>query len=262
MASNETYIRKFYSDPSREDSRLSASRCGSLEFQYTTKVAGKYINPDSSVVEIGCGTGCYGIHFAEMCKEYIGIDLSPEQISTFNNKIKSRQLNNVKAIVGDAVNLNEIEDFRFDVVLALGPMYHLPKDERDTVLSECKRICRDQGIIILAYANKIGAYVNGCLLIPDKYPDKKLSHSVLKEGMSDEMPGLFYMTMPEEIEAQAVSNGLIVLRHAGVDFIFNPEVINAMTDKQFEAWLDICDYMCDSPTCTGLSTHALIVCRK
>jgi SAM-dependent methyltransferase len=197
-----------------------------------------------------------------MCREYIGIDLSPEQIATFNNKIKGRQLENVKAIIGDAVSLNEIEDCRFDVVLALGPMYHLPKDERNSVLLECKRICRDGGIIILAYANKIGAYVNGCLQIPDKYPDKKLSHSVLKEGMSDEMPGLFYMTMPEEMESQAVTYGLRVLKHAGVDFVFNPEVINAMSDKQFDAWLDICDYMFDSPTCTGLSTHALIVCQK
>ena len=262
MSSNEASIRAFYSDASREDRRLAASRAGFLEFHYTIGLAGEYINHDTSVVEIGCGTGYYGVRLADKCKEYVGIDLSPECIAAFNREIRSCQLSNVKAIVGDAVRLDEIENCRFDVVMALGPMYHLPPDERDLVFSECKRICRDGGIIIFAYANKVGAYVRGCLEFPGKYPDKQLSHSVLVEGMSDEMPGLFYMTMPEEMEAQAKLNGLSVLRHAGVDFVFDEKSINAMNDEQFEAWMDICDYMSDSPTCSGLSNHAIMICQK
>lgn len=261
MASNETPIREFYAN-AKEEHRLTGSRAGSLEFHYTKKLVSAFIDRETSLAEIGCGTGCYGVYFADKCKEYLGVDISPELIEVFQRKIDTQNLSNVKAIVGDGTRLDGIDDGRFDVVMALGPFYHLPADERDLAFSECKRICRHGGIILIAYVNKIGAYVRGCLELPERYPDKELSQSVLKEGMSDDMPGLFYMTMPEEIEAEAKSHGLKVLRHAGVDFVFNEKTLNAMNDEQFAAWIGICDCMCDSQACAGLSNHALMVCRN
>ena len=262
MSSNETAIRERYANADHEDARATSSRANSLEFHYTARLAGQYIDHTSSVVEIGCATGYYALYFADKCREYVGIDLSPECIDVLNRKIESDKLRNVKAMVGDAVKLDKIEDSRFDVVMALGPMYHLPPEERDLVFSECRRVCRDGGIVILAYVNKVGVYVKGCLEYPDKYPDKHVNESVLKQGMDDVMPGVFYFTMPEEIAAQAESHGLTVMRHAGVDFVFNEKVINGMRDEQFEAWMELCDHMCDSETCSGLSNHALLICRK
>lgn len=262
MSSNKALIRKRYAEAVREDRRSTSSRANSLEFHFTAKLAGQYIGQGASVIEIGCGTGYYGIHFADKCREYVGIDLSPECIAMFNDKIKNTQLMNVKAMVGDATGLAGIEDSRFDVVMALGPMYHLSPGERGLAFAECKRVCRAGGIIILAYISKVGAYVKGCLESPAEYPKKQLSRSVLKEGMSDEMPTEFYFTMPEEMEAEAKAHGLSVVRHAGVDFVFNEKMVNAMGEDRFEAWMDLADYMFESPMCTGLSNHCVMVCRK
>jgi ubiquinone/menaquinone biosynthesis C-methylase UbiE len=262
MSSNETMIRRLYANAAREDGRATSSRANGLEFHYTAKLAGQYIGPSSSVIEIGCGTGYYGVHFADRCKEYVGVDLSQECIDMFNEKIESGQLPNVHAMVGDATRLDGIEDSRFDVVMALGPMYHLPPDERDLVFAQCKRVCRSGGMIMMAYVSKVGVYVKGCLEFPDRYPDKQLTRSVLKDGMSDEMRGLFYFSMPEEMELQAKSHGLSLVRHAGVDFVFNEKIINAMSEEQFEAWLDLADLMFESPSCTGLSNHSIVVFRK
>ena len=96
--------------------------------------------------------------------------MSPECIDRFKSKIEFNQLLNVRAMVGDAVRLDGIENYSFDVVMALGPMYHLQPDERDLVFSECKRVCRDGGTILLAYINKVGAYVQACLQWPDDIP--------------------------------------------------------------------------------------------
>jgi len=233
-----------------------------LEFRYTTKLAAQYIDQATSVIEIGCGTGYYGVYFADKCKEYVGIDLSPECIDTFRSKIECNQLRNVKAMVGDAVRLDGIENCRFDVVMALGPMYHLPPDERDLVFSECKRVCRDSGIILLAYISKVGVYVKGCLQWPDRYPDKNVNESVLRNGIDDLMPEILFYTMPEEIEEQARSHGLSVVKNVGVDFVFNDNVINGMDSRQFEAWLELADCMFESPSCTGLSNHTVLVCQK
>ena len=188
MSSNEASIRQRYTNAAGEDARSSSSRANTLEFRYTTKLAAEYINQATSVIEIGCGTGYYGVYFAEECKEYVGIDLSPECIDRFKSKIEFNQLHNVRAMVGDAVRLDGIENCSFDVVMALGPMYHLQPDERDLVFSECKRVCRDSGTILLAYINKVGAYVQACLQWPHRYPNKGVSDSVLKNGTDDLMP--------------------------------------------------------------------------
>lgn len=262
MSSNEKLIRDNYSKHCDEDQRAVSSRVNSIEFYYTKKFAGQYINLSTSVIEIGCGTGYYGMHFADKCKEYVGIDLSPENIAKFNGKIKSGKLNNVIAMVGDATKLDHIEDCRFDVVMALGPMYHLTANEKELAFSECKRICKFNGIIIFAYLNKAGAYVRACLDFPDKYPDKNVTNIVLKEGTDDIRSGMFFYTMPEEIEEQAKSHGLSKIKNIGVDFIFKEKLINGMNENQFEAWMELSDFLCESETCTGLSGHALIICRK
>ena len=262
MSSNEEMIRQRYSESAREEERSTSSRANTLEFHYTAKLAGQFIGRATSVIEIGCGTGYYGVHFANKCREYVGIDLSPECIEMFNGKIESLQLSNVRAIVGDATSLDGIESSRFDVVMALGPMYHLPPDERDLVFSECKRVCRDGGIIMLAYINKVGAYVQGCLQWPDRYPNKDVNDSVLRNGRDDLMPEEFFYTMPEEIEEQARLHGLSLVKNVGVDFVFNADVINEMDDRRFEAWLELTDLMWESPSCTGLSNHTVIVCQK
>ena len=262
MSSNETSIRQMYTNTDKEDARSSSSRANTLEFRYTTKLAAEYINQATSVIEIGCGTGYYGEYFADKCKEYVGIDLSPECIDRFKSKIEFNQLRNVRAMVGDAVRLDGIENCSFDVVMALGPMYHLQADERDLVFSECKRVCRDGGTILLAYINKVGAYVQACLQWPDRYPNMEVNNSVLRDGIDDLMPEIFFYTMPEEIEEQARSHGLSVVKNVGVDFVFNAKIINEMDSRQFDAYLELADYMFESPSCTGLSNHTVLVCRR
>lgn len=46
---------------------------------------------------------------------------------------------------------------------------------------------------------------------------------------SNQRPGLFFYTMPEET---------------------------------FAAWRELTDFLCSHPSCTGLSNHALLICRK
>ena len=104
--------------------------------------------------------------------------------------------------------------------------------------------------------------VKGCLQFPDRYPDKKVNESVLNSGIDDVMPGIFFYTTPEEIEEQAKSHGLSIVKNVGVDFVFNESIINGMGPEQFEAWLELTDYMFESPSCTGLSNHTVLVCQK
>jgi len=69
-----------YTTRAGEDSRATSSRSASLEFHYTKKILDSFICRDSRILEVGCGTGYYGFHYADKCKEYLGIDLFPHHI--------------------------------------------------------------------------------------------------------------------------------------------------------------------------------------
>jgi hypothetical protein len=147
--------------------------------------------------------------------------------------------------------------------MVLGPMYHLPADERDLAFSEAKRICKGNGIIIFAYINKIGAYLqSGVLCFPDIYPSKSSIEYIFEKGTDDCHTGIIFYTTPIEMKQIAKEHGLDVLKNVGVDFLFNQELINKMDEEKFKCWLEFSEFMCESERCSELSIHALLVCNK
>ena len=181
MPENTTKVLSYYEDYTNragEENRATSSRSASLEFHYTKKALSEYIDKNSRVLEVGCGTGYYGMYFADKCKEYLGIDLFPHHIDVFQCKIQENGLKNLSCRVGDATNLEGLADNSFDVVCCLGPLYHLPPEDRETVLAECKRVCIRGGIIALAYINKIGTYIGACIQLSDVYPNEKANECV------------------------------------------------------------------------------------
>jgi len=262
MSSNEKEIIEKYTNYN-EDARATLSRADGLEFHFTKKVLDKYIYHEQSVIEIGCATGYYGMYLADKCRSYTGVDLVPAHIELFNEKIRKADIKNIKTLVGDATNLSNIQNEEYDIVLVFGPMYHLPPEERDLVFIEAKRICKNDGILLFSYVNKLGAYLqDGILSFPDIYPNPITSECILEKGINDISTEPFFFTTPEEISEVAKKHGLKILRNIGVNFWFNKELINNMDEAKFRCWLEFSEHMCESESCTGLSTHALLVCRK
>ncbi|MHC1696027.1 MAG: class I SAM-dependent methyltransferase [Eubacteriales bacterium] len=260
MPSNHDKVREMYIR-GKEDTRAIASCASGLEFHYTKKLLSEYIRPDSRVIEIGCATGYYAMHFADKCARYTGVDLMPEHIELFKDKIKSAGLTNVTARVGDATCLDN-PDCSFDIVLCLGPMYHLPTEERELAVSECVRIAADGAVIAFAYISPMGAYLKGVLSWPENYPNEKANEYCLRRGIDDLRPELLFYYTPEQMSDMARSHGLSVLRNAGVDFTFNDSLLNNMSEEHFKAWMELSDYMVQHESCTGLANHGLLICAK
>ncbi|SCH41077.1 Uncharacterized methyltransferase ycgJ [uncultured Ruminococcus sp.] len=263
MAKNEMTVRRNYED-GKEECRSSESRYNGLEFYYTEKHISEYIKPYSSVIELGCGTGYYAMRFSKKCKEYMGIDITPENIKILNRKAHESGFKNVIGKVGDATKLENIPNECFDVVLCLGPLYHLPPNERELVFAECKRICKNGGIAVFAYINKIGAYAGACVHdeLRQNYPNKKANELVLKSNTDDLRPDLFFFTMPEEIEMVAEKYGFSKIKNLGTDFFMTASIVDAMNDEKFELLKPLLDEMASYASCTGMSNHAVLVCRK
>ncbi|MDD1779167.1 MAG: class I SAM-dependent methyltransferase [Candidatus Helarchaeota archaeon] len=73
---------------------------------------------DSTVLEIGCGTGRVLIQLAKHCKYIVGIDISESMIAQCKQKLKSAGLHSDKAMV----QVNDVGKFRssnkFDLIIA------------------------------------------------------------------------------------------------------------------------------------------------
>ena len=262
MASNAKIIIERYGDGKREENRSSGDRADYImEYRYTKRILDRYVSKESSVAEVGCGTGYYGIYLADKCFKYTGLDIAPGNIDLFNAKIANLRLLNTSAIVGDATNMSELKSESYDVVMTFGPIYHLPPSERELVFAESKRICKNCGIILFAYINKVGVYLKGCLCEPDKYPNQCKNKSILKDGIDDTRNNVYWFTSPEEMEETAKRNCLSVVENLGVDFVFIPEMYSLTTEKK-ESWEELVDFMCASKSCTGFANHAVMVCRK
>ena len=263
MSSNQNAVIENYRNRA-EDRRAVESRYAELEFYYTKKHLAEYIGAGSTVIELGCGTGYYAMYFAGRCRSYTGVDLTPEHIDILKEKIRNKGLSNVSALVGDATGLFGIPDESFDVVLCLGPMYHLPPDEREQVFSECRRICKKGGVAAFSYINRVGVYAGACVngFGDNQYPNEKVNRFVLELGKDDNRSDLFFYTMPEEIEAAAEKYGFRKLKNLGTDFFLMLNRIEEMGEEQYRLLRPLLDQMAEHESCTGMSNHALLVCRK
>lgn len=260
MASNKEIIMAQYSHGT-EGNRSTQDRSSSLEFHYTKKHLDGYIRPNDKILEIGCGAGYYGLYFADKCCAYHGVDIVPLHIDIFNEAIKEKEYANVSCELGDATNLENINDSSYDVVLCLGPLYHLPPQERELVFAECARVCKNGGIVAFAYINKIGVYA-GATIIDSRYPNEQANKCVLENGTDDLRPDTFFFTTPEEMNAVTNKYKLHKIKNLGTDFLVTTNIVNSMNDEQFEIMRPLYDQMTSHESCTGMSNHALLLCRK
>ena len=263
MSSNQEKVINFY-NTYKEDDRATESRSRNLEFHYTKKLLHEFIKTSANVVEVGCGTGYYGMYFSGFCAHYTGIDLSPDNIAVFTEKIAAEKKTNIRATIGDATNLSEIADNSFDVVLCLGPMYHLPHDERLKVFDECRRIARTNAILAFSYINRLGVYAAACLDDEwrNKYASVDADKFILEHSTLDALQGMFFFTSPEEMQYNAKQKNLEVIKNCGLDYIFAQNAVNSMSEETFALYMKLADRMLESPSCTGLSDHALMICKK
>lgn len=61
-------------------------------------------NFNASILDIGCGTGSFSIHFAKSCQKVYARDISPPMLSFARAKSVAENLNNIDYIHGGYLN--------------------------------------------------------------------------------------------------------------------------------------------------------------
>lgn len=110
----------------------------------------KHVDSDDIVLECACGTGLLTVPMAEKCKKLMATDYSVGMLKQTKKKVAKFANTKLKKV---SILELPFQDNKFDVVVAANVIHLL--DEPDKALSEMKRVCKQNGkLIIPTYINK------------------------------------------------------------------------------------------------------------
>lgn len=102
------------------------------------------VNKNTTVLDIGCGTGSFLSMYQNYTDNIFGIDLSPSMIKVARKKLGEK----VSLIVGSATK-TEFKPHSFDLITCSLILHEVSDVVRIEILTEAKRILQNDGRIIL-----------------------------------------------------------------------------------------------------------------
>lgn len=136
----------------------------------TFRIMRAMMNPNSSVIDIGTGTGRFVFQASEKFSQVIGIDLSSRNIRFANEQLSNLKFDNISFLHADAEELTSLFTEKFDYSTVSYVIHEMPYEARLKVLKAMRKISNE--IIIgdyfipqpknkRGYSNKIAEFLAG-----------------------------------------------------------------------------------------------------
>lgn len=258
----EELLAMFYSNYDEEGRLLT--RHGAVEYLTTMRYIERYLQPGMRILEIGAATGRYSHTLARMGYQVDAVELVQHNIDIFNSLTQPGEHITIRR--GNAKDLSFLADNTYDLVLLLGPMYHLfTEAEQIQALSEALRVTKAGGILMTAYCGNEATMIQYCfgrgMLMEEKY--KKLVDPVTFKASSDPAE-LFQLYRREEIDALMCRFSTERLHYVGTDMATNymRETIAQMDEGLYQLYLQYHFAICERSDLVGASHHILDIHRK
>ncbi|MFE7838338.1 class I SAM-dependent methyltransferase [Streptomyces sp. NPDC057474] len=255
-----------YYERGGENTRLRQG-AGRLEFWRTQDILRRLL-PDAParVLDVGGGTGIHAEWLAEEDGHEVEVvDPVPMHVE------RSGRLPGVTARLGDARAL-PAEDTAYDVVLLLGPLYHLPERlDRVRALAEARRAVRPGGVVVVATINRFAGLndtlLQGNYFIPERRERIDAVSVDGRHGYSSADPHFTtaYFADPAEVPGEFGEAGLAPEGQYGVEGVawLMGGVEEWLDDpERREAVLAATRRIESEPSLLGASGHVLTVGRR
>ncbi len=261
-----------------------------VEMNITLRFLARYVPDAARVCEIGVGGGIYSLALAQRGCELHFVDVSRHLLEYVEKK--TREAGFGAQIVGStyasATALGAIDSAEFDVVLLLGPLYHLLTEvDRQSAVAESKRLLKSGGLLFAAGINRISAlrelfrdfrnipYVTpemaagwdvirrraidaGCA--PDSFLDR-----YLRDGNVDpeHAPPIGYAHLATVGEFRALFGAFDEIALAGVESFTAPWQyrMNELPEEERRLWLDLVETTSTTAESLAYSDHFLYIGR-
>jgi ubiquinone/menaquinone biosynthesis C-methylase UbiE len=232
-----------------EDTRLTRDNVHRMEWIATTGVLAEHIRPGERILDVGAATGAYTLNFAHRGYAVTAVDLVERHVRKLAERAAAEGLPNVACLQADARDLSAFDDGSFDVVLCMGPLYHLGEEaDRSRCIGECLRVLAPGGLLAVAYVSENAA-------------------PRANEVRSQPLPynyDCFVMDDPEKLVSFLERFPMTVIDHASVDGMSRglSDIVNGMNRDELEAWTRFTLSICRGPTAFKQAYHGLVLCRK
>lgn len=256
-------VEKFYDEKYHEWDRLERHK---IEFDITKRYMDEYIVGENlDIFDIGGGPGRYSIYLAEKGHKVTLLDLSKKNIEVAKEKSAERGITLESYIHGNALELDKHEK-KYDVILLMGPLYHLIKEsDRKAAVEVALNLLKPGGIIFASFISKyapIQDYLKGPY--PIESVDRLLGY--LRDGVHDGESGFTTAYFFDYKEAKNLMNsfGLKELAFVGIENILasKENEIYKLDENEYKKWLEICYQLGKDENLMGTSEHYLYIGRK
>jgi len=105
------------------------------------------ITKGMEVLDLGCGDGTTAIPAAKLGANVLGVDIAENLVAAGNARAQAEGLTNISFQEGDATDLHELEDQRFDLVVTIFGAMFAPRPF--DVAKELVRVTRPGGRIVM-----------------------------------------------------------------------------------------------------------------
>ena len=109
----------------------------------TFRIMRAMMSANSSVIDIGTGTGRFAFQAADKFDKVVGIDLSSRNIKFANSQLSNLEMENVSFLHADATELNSHFTEKFDYSTVSYVIHEMPYEARLTVLKAMREISNE-----------------------------------------------------------------------------------------------------------------------
>jgi SAM-dependent methyltransferase len=233
-----------------------------VEFERTKEIVARYLPAGRArVLDVGGGPGAYADWLAGEGHEVRLIDAAPLHVQQALECAQGR----FTAVEGDARSLDE-PDGAYDVVLLLGPLYHLTeREDRLNALREAQRVLRPAGVVVAAAISRFASLLDG---LARRYLGDERFWRIVEQDLADGQhraplgdSHLFttsFFHRPEELADEVEAVGFVLDAVLGVE---GPGWL-AIDSADFEDILRVARAVEVEPSLLGASAHLLAVGHK
>lgn len=156
--------------------------------------------------------------------------------------------------------LQAFADKSFDVILCLGPLYHLyEQEERDRCVKEIKRVCATNGTMFFAFINNDMVMITQTMVYDPNYLET--GNYNRKTFKVRNFP--FVFDTIESARELLRRCGLTIEKEVASDGMNEllADKVNALNEVAYQQWLQYHFHICEKPEFLGTSNHLLFICR-
>jgi len=239
-----------------------------VEFEITKRYFNRYITQGDKVLDVGGGPGRYSLYLLEKGCDVTLIDLSPNNVKFAKDRAAEQHLN-LNAISGDARNITNIVNDKFDHILLMGPLYHLCDDtDRVNIINSCLSLLKPNGIIYISFVSSNARIIYTLRDKPEKISDDKViqdwQYFIDGTDFCGDSFTKAYLINPKNVLPFMEQFNLEKLHLFSCESILAPsmDLLKQQPKQIVGKWIDFSERICESEDLLSFAEHLMYIGRK